>query len=98
MEVLLERWGGNGVPKAAAEVATRPTRLAFFPCLLGLEKLKRHATCATSFVFFAGFVVHTVRGHRGFWSNFTTKPAKSTKSQFDDAGSRLGLQLSESPI
>jgi len=62
--------GENGLPRAAVEVATRPTRLAFSPCLLGLEKLKRHATCATSFVFFAGFVVNTTRGQRGFREPF----------------------------
>jgi len=60
--------------------------------LLGLEKLKRHAIYATSFVLFAGFVVNTARGQRGFWNHFTTKPAKSTKSRFYDAGSRPGLQ------
>jgi len=79
--------GGNGLPRAAAEVATRPTRLAFSPCLLGLEKLKRHAIYATSFVFFAGFVVNTARDHGGFRNHFTTKPAKNTKSWFHDAGS-----------
>jgi len=40
------------------------------PCLLGLEKLERHATYATSFVFFAGFVVNTARDHGGFWEPF----------------------------
>jgi len=77
--------GGNGLPKAA--VAARPTRLAFSPCFHGLEKLQRHATCATSFVLLAGFVVNTVRGDRGFGNHFTTKPAKSTKNRFYNAGS-----------